>query len=50
MFITIILLYKIELPKIQLYPNGQLNLNLMRQFLNKIPNLIAEKPSQFFVQ
>lgn len=55
MLTTIILLYKIKLPKIQLFClNKQLNLNLMRQFLfahvreTKSRNLTAEKPAHFF--
>jgi len=55
MLTTIILLYKIKLPKIQLCLNIQLNLHLMRQFLfaqyvrgKKSRNLTAEKPAQFF--
>ena len=55
MLTTITILYKIKLPKIQLFcVNKQLNLNLMRQFLfahvseTKSRNLTAEKPVQFF--
>ena len=57
MLTTIIILYKIKLPRIQLFcANKQLNLNLMRQFVfahvseAKSRNLTAEKPVQFFVE